>query len=145
MQFEVDALAIRESHRLAIDTKGKKMRQLIRVVAASFLLAGCADPGGAGAELFMQSFTNGFAGGGIFPTQSYSSAGVGGNAAGLPNTPECQRYVNYAMHAGAPGTQGPLFQYYNACLASAPNSPASRQYQCAPGRYWRWVDGRKVC
>lgn len=39
-------------------------------------------------------------------------------AQGLPNTPECQRYLAYARGAGAMGTLGPLYQHYNACLNS---------------------------
>ena len=56
----------------------------------------------------------------------------------------CQQYYAYARSAGAPGTFGMLTRLYNACMRCQ-NSPRTRRYECAPGYYLVWIDGRPYC
>lgn len=67
--------------------------------------------------------------------------GVAASAQSLPNTPACQRYLAYVRGAGAPGTLGPLYQLYNACMASGrggasrPSGRPAGSTDCGGGRY----------
>ena len=42
----------------------------------------------------------------------------GFDSTGMPDTPECRTYLDYAKTAGAPETLEPLMQLYRACVAS---------------------------
>ena len=82
--------------------------------------------------------------GSVFPVVGSPATG-GFGADKLPDTPQCREYKRFARVAGSPGTMSPLIKKYNACLNSAPNSKASREYRCAPGTYYSWVDGVRKC
>ena len=66
---------------------------------------------------------------------------------GLPNTPQCRRYLALARVSGAPGTYGPLIKAYDACEASAERagSRMARRLRCGKGKYYSWYNGQRRC
>ncbi len=122
------------------------MRISILAIAISSIITGCTttDMNAVGGAIAGGVASALVGGGGTFSPGSGGPA-YGGDASRLPDTPQCREYLRYARHAGAPGTQSPLIQKYNACLNSKPNSAAARRYRCAPGTYVSIVDGVKGC
>ena len=119
------------------------MKRTVLCVGLVGMLAACSPTTGS---QIAGTFA-GAAGLGVLPVVGGSpAAGSGGfGSEKLPDTPQCKEYKRYARVAGAPGTMSSLIKKYNACLNSAPNSKASRQYRCAPGTYVSYINGVRQC
>ena len=79
---------------------------------------------------------------------AYAGGSYSGGADQLPNTTQCRKYMDHVMNSGPiRATQSNLkilVDLYHDCLNSAPNSAASMEYRCGPGKYyWNFGGGRR--
>ena len=120
------------------------MIKFLPVLLIAVFLGGCKT--GSGGSMAGMALSTAIS---LAASQSTSGGGIyasgTGRSGNLPDTPQCRNYLRYARSAGAMGTYGPLVKRYNACLASAKRNPRVKKYRCAPGKYYHWYNGRRVC